>query len=347
MRYALLELLTVILSATSLLAQIPPAEGEPIRVGPGVTAPRVIRKVEPEFTSEARSAQIQGVVILQVIIDEKGHPTDISILSPLGFGLDERAVAALEKWEFVAGKNAGVPVKILATVEVNFRFLGLYFDEKTERRRTAFNIAAQTIGRAGAKQPEVDKAVESILDLSRQKFIPALYLVGVWKVTGQHVAEAPDEGFEMIQKAAAKNYGPAIYDVALRRITGRGMPLDVEKGLQAMRDASTLGSPQAQFHLGNRYEKGDGVPPDLDRAQRYFRLCAAQDIGLCQYRLGLLLYEAPERRERNYLQALALFRLASAKGVPEAGKISADEAPKLTAEQSAWVARLKDQIVRK
>ncbi len=114
-----------------------------------------------------------------------------------------------------------------------------------------------------------------------------------------------------------------------------------------MRAAATLGSRQAQFYLGNRYENGDGVPRELDRARRYYRLCAAQGVALCQYRLGLLLYQAPERRERDYLQAIALFQLAAEQGLTEANHLVSSEAPKLTAEQSSWVSTLKSQIVRK
>ena len=69
--------------------------------------------------------------------------------------------------------------------------------------------------------------------------------------------------------------------------------------------------------------------------------------SLCQYQLGRLLYDAPARPERDYLQAIALFQLAAEQGLAEAKQIASSEAPQLTAEQSAWVATLKRQIVRK
>ena len=114
-----------------------------------------------------------------------------------------------------------------------------------------------------------------------------------------------------------------------------------------MREAAILGSRQAQFNLGNRYEKGDGVPSDSERARRYYRLCAAQAVAMCQYRLGRMLYDAPNRRERDYVQAIALFQLAAEQGLSEAKQMAAAETPKLTAEQSAWVTTLKRQIIRK
>jgi TPR repeat protein len=170
------------------------------------------------------------------------------------------------------GKD-GKPVKILATVEVNFRFPQIWFDEKVERQRTSFNEALQTFRRADPGAKVLDRAVKS-MDLSRQKFPPAMHLVGIWELTGEHVTQDAADGLALIQKAAAKNYGPAMYEIAIRQIEGRDLPQDVEHGLETMRQASVLGSPQAQFYLGNRYESGDGVPRELDRARRYFRLCA-------------------------------------------------------------------------
>ena len=124
-----------------------------------------------------------------------------------------------------------------------------------------------------------------------------------------------------------------------------GLEWVVEAG--GVRDAATLGSAPAQFHLGARYEKGDGVPRDLDRARRYHRLCAAQGVALCQYRLGRLLYSAHARRESEYLQAIAWIQLAAEQNVAEAKTLATEEAPKLTAEQRTWVENLKRQMMRK
>ena len=54
-------------------------------------------------------------------------------------------------------------------------------------------------------------------DLSRQHFPPAMYVIGVWEITGDHVAKDPGDGLALIQKAAAKNYGPAMYEIAIRQ----------------------------------------------------------------------------------------------------------------------------------
>lgn len=338
---------SMVVAGMPLDAQRPANAGEPALVGPDVTAPRLIHKVNAAYSPEARASHVQGTVVLQTVIDEKGRPTNISVISPFGFGLDERAQAAVAKWVFAPGMKAGVPVKVLATVEVTFRLAGTWFDSKAERQRTAFNVALQTLSRPNDNPAVVDRAVQSMLDLYRQKFAPAAYIIGMWKVNGEHGPKDVAAGLELIQKAAEKNYAPAVYEVAVRRINGRDLPQDFDKGLEEMREAATMGSAQAQFHLGNRYETGNGVPRELDRARRYFRLCATQGFAFCQYRLGRLLYDAPDRPERDYLQAIALFQLAAEQGVAEALQLASAEAPKLTAEQARWVTTLKRQIVRK
>jgi periplasmic protein TonB len=97
--------------------------GGAYRIGGGVSPPSILYKVEPEYSEEARKAKFQGTVLLFVVVDEKGNPRDIKILRPLGLGLDQKAVEAVEKWKFTPGKKDGKPVPVQAQIEVNFRLL--------------------------------------------------------------------------------------------------------------------------------------------------------------------------------------------------------------------------------
>jgi TonB family protein len=347
MSRASLCLVLALCAPPSLPAQASSGPEDLTPVGPGVTAPRLLHKVEPEYSADARADHIQGTVVLQLVVNESGRPAGISVISPLGFGLDERAKEAVEKWEFAPGTKDGKPVKILAIAEVNFRFPNLWFDEKTERQRTRFNEAAQTLNRPDSSAKAVDRAVTSMQELAKQHFPSAMYVVGGWEATGDHVSKNPDDGLALIRDAAARKYGPALYDVATRQIEGRDLPKDVSKGLETMRQASLRGSARAQFYLGAIYEAGIGVPRDPDRARGYFRLCAAQGVPLCQYRLGSLLLDAPGRLERDYVQALAWFQLAAEQGIPEAKEIASRETAKLTPEQMVRMNTLKSQLVRK
>ena len=93
------------------------------RIGGGVSAPALLFKVEPEYSEEARKAKFQGTVVLYVVVDEKGQPRDLKVVRPLGLGLDEKAIEAVQKWRFRPGQLNGKPVSVAATIEVNFRLL--------------------------------------------------------------------------------------------------------------------------------------------------------------------------------------------------------------------------------
>ncbi|PSH03880.1 MAG: energy transducer TonB [Acidobacteria bacterium] len=92
----------------------------PYRVGGGVSAPRVIYKVDPEFSDEARRNKFQGVVVLRVVIGTDGRIHDIKVQRPLGMGLDEKAMAAARQWRFEPGKKDGRPVPVEVSMEISF-----------------------------------------------------------------------------------------------------------------------------------------------------------------------------------------------------------------------------------
>ncbi len=93
------------------------------RIGGGVTSPRLLYKVEPEYSEEARKAKYQGTVMLAVEVWEDGLAHNIRVLRSLGLGLDEKAVEAVKQWKFSPGKKDGKPVRVAAQIQVSFRLL--------------------------------------------------------------------------------------------------------------------------------------------------------------------------------------------------------------------------------
>jgi protein TonB len=97
--------------------------GDVYRAGNGVSQPKLISKVEPEYSEDARKSKTQGVVVLQIVVDAKGNAIQPKIIRSLGLGLDEKAMEAVKQWKFEPGRKDGKPVAVAATVEVNFRLL--------------------------------------------------------------------------------------------------------------------------------------------------------------------------------------------------------------------------------
>jgi TonB family protein len=90
-------------------------------VEPGVSPPRAISMADVEFSDEARRAKYHGVVVLSVIIDTKGMPRFIHVVRPLGMGLDEKAIEAVNKSRFRPARKDGKPVAASINIEIDFR----------------------------------------------------------------------------------------------------------------------------------------------------------------------------------------------------------------------------------
>jgi protein TonB len=93
----------------------------PLRVGGDVKAPVVINRVEPVYPEVARKARISGIVIVECIIDKTGNVTNVQVLKPLPFGLDQAAVDAVKRWRFKPGTLNGQPVDVIFNLTVNFK----------------------------------------------------------------------------------------------------------------------------------------------------------------------------------------------------------------------------------
>ena len=94
--------------------------GGAFRVGGGVTAPRAVYAPEPQYSEEARKANLQGTVVMAAIIASDGRPTELRILRSLGMGLDEKALEAVRNWKFEPALKDGKPVAVQVNLEVAF-----------------------------------------------------------------------------------------------------------------------------------------------------------------------------------------------------------------------------------
>jgi len=315
-------------------------EAEIYRPGPGVSAPKVIHRVDPRYTLQARRALVQGTVVLEVMVDEHGAPARISTISPIGFGLDDRAREAVSQWLFRPGRKDGKPVKTLTLVTVDFRLFHRVFDPTAEERRTSYNLVVDEI----QTHRRTNRTLETIQNLAQQKYPPAMYLYAKMLEAGDGFPRDPEQALRLIVEAAEKNFAAAMYEEGRMLLEGRRLPKDPDKGLELVRNAAVLRSRPAQFYLGGAYERGEALPQSPDQARQYYRLCALQGETVCQVRLSRLLLDKQEREDRDYLQAIAWLELADEKGDPLARVLLEQERPGLSEAQIDWVNRLKEQF---
>lgn len=99
-----------------------PPEDEPVRIGVTVQGelPVAIHKVNPEYPEIAKRARIEGIVVLDAIINKDGTVGNIKVLRSLNPLLDQAAIQAVKKWKYIPGKVNGKPVTSYLTVTVRF-----------------------------------------------------------------------------------------------------------------------------------------------------------------------------------------------------------------------------------
>jgi TonB family protein len=304
--------------------------------------PRVLRKKDPTYSKEAERERIQGTALYALVVDRSGRARDIELISPIGYGLDEKGLEAIGQWVFAPAMKDGSPVSVRAQIEVNFRFPGIAFDAKAEEQRTSYNSAIHGLQISDRKS----RAVETIGKLAAQKYPPAMALLGQWMLKGEEVPRDRTQGLDLIRKAAEKYERSALFTLGMLSVKGDGVPVDLDEGFRLLRDASMYGSAAAQFYLGSKYEIGDGLPADSERAKYYFRLCAARGVGPCQFHLGKLLISVPGEKKGDLVQAAAWLELASGNAVKEAEPLAKSLGERLSAEELRMVAKLKPQLLR-
>lgn len=85
--------------------------------------PVVIKRVYPVYPEMARQAELEGVVLLKVGIDEFGQVRDVLVLESV-HGLDEAALDAIYQWQFQPAKQRDVPVAVWYAVPIRFSLRG-------------------------------------------------------------------------------------------------------------------------------------------------------------------------------------------------------------------------------
>jgi len=105
---------------------------------------QLLTSFEPDSNDFAQAAGVAGMALYHTIIGPDGKPGDIAVARPIGFGLDENAVAAIRKAKFSPAVKDGKPVPVMLDLVVQFRIFS---------KRTAVQSQPETADKEKPAEP--------------------------------------------------------------------------------------------------------------------------------------------------------------------------------------------------
>jgi protein TonB len=90
-----------------------------IRVGGQIRPPVRIKEVAPVYPAVARSARVEGDVVIEATIDEEGKVADARVVKSVPL-LDTAALDAVRQWQYRPSLLNGVPTPVVTTITVKF-----------------------------------------------------------------------------------------------------------------------------------------------------------------------------------------------------------------------------------
>jgi TonB family protein len=96
------------------------ADDEPVYdLGPGVSPPRVVKQVNPHYSTD-RGVRAVGSVIIALVVSSKGLPKNPRVVKGIEKDLDESAVEAVREWRFAPAQKDGKAVAVRVSVQIEF-----------------------------------------------------------------------------------------------------------------------------------------------------------------------------------------------------------------------------------
>lgn len=87
-----------------------------------VTAPRLLKRVDPRYPRGANEFDVGGILIVEVVIKKDGNVTTPRVRKALPAPtLSYAALEAIKQWRFEPGRIGGEPVDVLFNLTVNFK----------------------------------------------------------------------------------------------------------------------------------------------------------------------------------------------------------------------------------
>lgn len=90
-----------------------------IRVGGAIRPPRKLVNLDPVYPEDARTAGIEGIVVLDIVIGGDGSVIQTQVVRSIA-ELEQAAIDAVMQWKFEPTLLNGEPVEVQMNVAINF-----------------------------------------------------------------------------------------------------------------------------------------------------------------------------------------------------------------------------------
>lgn len=159
----------------------------------GVTAPKLIRTVLPEYTPEATRAGIQGEVYIEAVVTAEGKVVEPKLVRGLeDEELNRRALESIVEWQFEPGLKDGEPVPVIALFTVTFRIHGQGGESEADQEVDVAALDGRWLFQAVSEEGE--RTAVLLLDISTEGDAPKATVVGVPLDTRTRVRSFEVEG---------------------------------------------------------------------------------------------------------------------------------------------------------
>jgi len=98
----------------------PPKPQGPVKLADLPVPPHKTVDVRPIYPEPARAARIEGVVVMEAVLDLTGHVTQLRVIRSVPM-LDQAAMAAVRQWRYTPTMYYGKPVSVLMTITISFK----------------------------------------------------------------------------------------------------------------------------------------------------------------------------------------------------------------------------------
>jgi TonB family protein len=160
--------------------------------GQDVVPPKNTVYIEPVYPDAARRAGVQGLVVLEFVVDSKGEPGRIRVLRSIP-PLDPAALESVKKWRYEPTLVDGVAREVILRVPVAF------FQSETDMLSAYNDIAKRKMEAISTRLYAIDRVAD--LGAKRRKQVTKM-LEGLSRDSDERIRSAADKALATLLAAA-------------------------------------------------------------------------------------------------------------------------------------------------